>query len=75
MTRSTVIQTNDQHLQTLAQLQAFLKGITVIDFALAAEERYGFIGRTARRFMHHSLKRFEKAVVLRLLEQVSGYSR
>jgi hypothetical protein len=35
----------------------------------------GFIGRTVRRFMYHRLKRVEKAVVLRFLEQVSGYSR
>jgi hypothetical protein len=70
-----VIQMNDQHFQTLAQLQAFIDGTTAIDFALAAEERYGFIGRTVRRFMYHRLKRVEKAVVLRFLERVSGYSR
>jgi len=34
-----VIQMNDQHLQTLAQLRAFLDGTTAVHFAVAAEER------------------------------------
>ena len=75
MMQSMVIQMNDRQLQTLAQLQAFLDGTTAVDFAVAAEERYGFIGRTVRRFTYGRLKRAEKAVVLRFLERVSGYSR
>jgi transposase InsO family protein len=75
MMQSMVIQMNDQHLQTLAQLQAFLDGTAAVDFVLPAEERYGFIGRTVRRFSYRSLKRAQKAVVLRFLERVSGYSR
>jgi hypothetical protein len=59
----------------LAQLQAFLDGTTAVDFALAPEERYGFIGRTVRRFTYGHPKRAQKAVVLRFLERVSGYSR
>jgi hypothetical protein len=46
-----------------------------VDFTLARGERYGFIGRTVRRFTYRRLKRAEKAVVLRFLERVSGYSR
>ncbi len=75
MMRSMVIQMNDGQLQTLAQLQAFLDGTIAVDFAVAAEERYGFIGRTVRRFSYRRLKRVQKAVVLRFLERVSGYSR
>ena len=75
MMQSMVIQMNDRQLQTLAQLQAFLDGTTAVDFAVAAAERYGFIGRTVRRFSYGRLKRAEKAVVLRFLERVSGYSR
>lgn len=75
MMQSMVIQMNDRQLQSLAQLQAFLDGTAAVDFALAAEERYGFIGRTVRRFTYGRLKRTEKAVVLRFLERVSGYSR
>jgi transposase InsO family protein len=75
MMQRMVIQMNDRQLQTLAQLQAFLDGTMAVDFAVAAEERYGFIGRTVRRFTYPRLKRAEKAVVLRFLERVSGYSR
>ena len=70
-----VIQMNDRQLHTLAQLQAFLDGTTAVDFAVTTEERYGFIGRTVRRFAYGRLKRAQKAVVLRFLERVSGYSR
>ena len=70
-----VIQLNDQQLQTLTQLQAFLDGTALVDFALAADERYAFISRTLRRFEYARLRRSDKAVVLRFLERVSGYSR
>ncbi len=66
---------NDEQLHTLAQLQAFLDGTITVDFAVAADERYDFIGRTVRRFGYSRLKRVDKAVVLRFLERVSGYSR
>ena len=75
MLHGMVIQMNDGQLQTLAQLQAFLDGTTAVDFGVSAEERYGFIGRTVRRFGYRGLKRAQKAVVLRFLERVSGYSR
>jgi transposase InsO family protein len=70
-----VIDMNDKQLLTLAQLQAFLNGTVAVDFSVAAEERYEFIARTVRRFGYRRLKRAEKAVVLRFLERVSGYSR
>jgi hypothetical protein len=57
MMQSMVIQMNDRQLQTLAQLQAFLDGTAAVDFAVAAAERYGFIGRTVRRFSYGRLKR------------------
>jgi hypothetical protein len=70
-----VINMNDRQLRTLAQLQAFLEGTPAVDFSVAAEERYGFIARTVCRFGYPRLKRAQKAVVLRFLERVSGYSR
>ena len=73
--RGMVINMNDEQLHTLAQLQAFLDGTITVDFAVAADERYDFIGRTVRRFGYGRLKRANKAVVLRFLERVSGYSR
>lgn len=73
--RGMVIDMNDEQLHTLAELQAFLDGTMAVDFAVAADERYDFIARTVRRFGYGRLKRTEKAVVLRFLERVSGYSR
>jgi transposase InsO family protein len=70
-----VINMNDERMHTLAQLQAFLDGTTAIAFAVAADERYDFIARTIRRFGYGRLQRADKAVVLRFLERVSGYSR
>ena len=66
---------NDKQLLTLAQLQAFLDGTVAVDFAVAADERYEFIARTLCRFGYRRLRRTEKAVVLRFLQRVSGYSR
>ena len=75
MMRSMVIDMNDEQLHTLVQLQAFLNGTVAVEFAVAAEERYDFIVRTVRRFGYARLKRAQKAMVLRFLERVSGYSR
>ncbi len=50
MMRSMGVEMNDKRLQTLAQIQAFLEGTVTVYFVLAAEERYGFIARTLRRF-------------------------
>src|SRR5208282_4194116 len=75
MMRGMVIDMNDEQLYTLAELQAFLDGTVAVDFAVAAVARYDFIARTVRRFGYGRLKRVEKAVVLRFLERVSGYSR
>ncbi len=75
MMRGMVIDMNDEQLHTLAQIQAFLDGTIEVDFAVAADERYDFIARTVRRFGHGRLRRADKALVLRFLERVSGYSR
>ncbi len=55
-----VIQMNDEQFLTLTQLQAFVDGT---------------MAGTVCRFRYRRLKRVEKAVVLRFLERVSGYSR
>ncbi len=75
MMRGMVIDMNDEQLDTLAELQAFLAGTAAVDFAVAADERYDFIARTVQRFGYRRLKRADKGVVLRFLERVSGYSR
>lgn len=66
---------NDEQLRTLADVQGFLDGTVAMDFTVAEDERYGFIARTVKRFGYGRLKRVDKAVVLRFLERVSGYSR
>jgi len=66
---------NDEQLHTMADLQAFLTGTVAMDFTVTADQRYEFIARTVRRFGYARLKRADKAVVLRFLERVSGYSR
>ena len=40
MMRGMVIDMNDEKLQTLVQLRAFLDGTIEVDFAVAANERY-----------------------------------
>ena len=70
-----VINMNDEQLHTLADLQVFLAGTVAMDFTVTAEQRYDFIARTVRRFGYARLQRADKAVVLRFLERVSGYSR
>lgn len=70
-----VIDMNDSQLNSLADLSAFLDGTTGVEWVLAAHERYPFIERTVRRFGYAGLRRTDKAVVLRFLERVSGYSR
>ena len=75
MMQGMVIDMNDEQLHTLADLQAFLDGTVALDFTVAAEDRYEFIARTVRRFGYGRLKRVDKAVILRFLERVSGYSR
>jgi hypothetical protein len=64
-----VIDMNEQQLQTLEQLQAFLDGTTAIEWQLAPAERYACISRTLRRFGYAHLKRAQKTVVLRFLER------
>jgi transposase InsO family protein len=75
MMRGMVIDMNDEQLRTLADLQGFLSGTVTMDFSVSGDERYAFITRTVRRFGYGRLQRGDKAVVLRFLERVSGYSR
>ncbi len=75
MMRGMVIDMNDEKLQTLDHLRAFLDGTADVAFSVVEKERYDFIARTVRRFGYRRLKRGQKAVVLRFLERVSGYSR
>ena len=70
MMRGMVIDMNDEKLQTLGQIRAFLSGTVTVEFSVTTEERYDFVARTVRRFGYAHLKRPEKSVVLRFLERV-----
>ncbi len=72
-----VIEMNEQKLVTLEQLREFLAATEEVDFQGCGqdEERYRHIEAVLRRFGYGSLKRAEKAVVLRYLERTTGYSR
>jgi len=70
-----VIEMNDEQLRTLTDLRGFLDGTVTMDFTVVEDERYAFIARTVKRFGYGRLNRADKAVVLRFLERVSGYSR
>src|SRR4030042_5392852 len=73
--RGMVINMNDEKLHTLADLQAFLTGTLAMEFTVASDQRYEFIARAVRRFGYAKLKGADKAVILRFIERVSGYSR
>ena len=67
---------NDKKIQSLEEIRAFLAGTTQMEFAIeGAEERYGWIEQTLRRFKYLTPGRSERGVVLHYLERVSGYSR
>ena len=72
MLRSMVIDMDDEQLHAPGQMQAFLDGTIALEFAVSAEERYGFIVRAVRYFGYARLKRDDKAVVLSFLERFSA---
>ena len=67
---------NDEKLQTIEQVNQFLKGSEAIEFrGLSTEERYCWIKEALIRFKYHRLKRDEKEVIRRYIERITGYSR
>ena len=73
-----VINMNEQKLNTVAQLRAFLEGTEAVRFdALGGDDkpRYVFIAEVVKRLRYRRLKRHDKGVVMRYLEHTTGYSR
>ena len=72
-----VIDMNEQQLNTVAQLRAFLNGTQEVQFEPRSEgaKRYAFIGCVVKRLRYRRLARADKGVVLRYLEHTTGYSR
>lgn len=74
-----VIDMNETKLDTIAQLQDFLKATPEVAFSGIGEkdgnERYEHISRVLKRFDYPHRKRGERGVVLAYLQRTSGYSR
>jgi hypothetical protein len=67
---------NDEQLQTMEQVDLFLKGSEALEFrGLTAEEKYRWIEEVLIRFKYHRLRRDEKGVIRRYIERITGYSR
>ena len=62
MMRGMVIDMNDEQLHTVARLRAFPDGTVAVNFSVAANERYDFIGRSVRRFGYARLNRADKPI-------------
>lgn len=72
-----VIDMNEQKLNTVAQLRAFLGGTDEVQFEPFGEDskRYAFIAEVVRRPRYRGLTRGDKGVVMRYLQRTTGYSR
>ena len=72
-----VIDMNEQELNTVAQLRAFLTGTQEVHFEPIGKQskRYEFIAAVVKRLRYGRLLRPEKVIVMRYLEGTTGYSR
>jgi len=71
-----VIDMNEQQLNTVAQLRAFLNGTQEVQFEPIDEDtqRYAFVAAVVQRLRYGRLPRPDKGVVMRYLERTTGYS-
>ena len=72
-----VINMNEQKLNTVAQLCAFLEGTDKVQFNALEDgdsQRYAF-AKVVKRLRYPRLKRPDKGIVMRYLERTTGYSR
>ena len=70
-----VINMNEQKLNTVAQLRAFLEGTEAVRFDVLGEDdkrRYVFIAQVVKRLRYRRLKRPDKGVVMRYLAHTTG---
>jgi hypothetical protein len=67
---------NDEQLQTLDQVKAFVEGSQPIEFrGLNAREKYQWIEEVLKRFRYPKLKKDGKGLIKIYLLKVTGYSR
>ena len=72
-----VINMNEERLDTIEQIEQFLRASAPIDFSAVGNdnERYGHISRVLKRFDYPQRGKRERGVLLRYLQHTSGYSR
>lgn len=72
-----VIDMNEQRLNSVAQIRAFMDGTQEVRFEPIGddEQRYAFIASVVNRLHYRALARADKGVVMRYLERTTDYSR
>ena len=63
---------NEQKLNTVGPLRAFLEGTEAVRFEIPGEgdnRRYAFVAEVVKRLRYRRLKRPDKGVVMRYLER------
>jgi transposase InsO family protein len=72
-----VINMNEERLETIAQIEAFLSASAPIEFSVSGDdsERYGHISRVLKRFDYTGRSKRERGILLTYLRHTSGYSR
>jgi len=67
---------NDDKLQTLEQVNQFVKGSQPLEFTgIQTREKYQWIGEVLTKFRYNRLKKEGKGIIRRYLSKVTGYSR
>ena len=70
-----VIYMSDKKIKTLDDIRVFLEGTVEVEFSITnKEDRYQWIRRTLVKFSYISCSKNGKGLIIRYLEQVSGYS-
>jgi hypothetical protein len=75
--REMVINMNETRLETIEQIEEFLRGSAGIDFSAVGDdsERYAHISRVLNRFDYPRRRKGERGILRRYLQHTSGYSR
>jgi hypothetical protein len=68
-----VIDLNDEQRRSPADFPGLLDGTVMMDFALAAKERYAFIARPVKRFGNGWLRRTWRQQSASVLMKSGGY--
>lgn len=72
-----VINMNETRLETIEQIEDFLRGSVGVEFSAVGDdsERYAQISRVLKRFDYPQCGKGERGILRQYLQQTSGYSR